>query len=75
MKPPIAYRRDIGITARDAEEKMDMWGLVVELLGPVAVGLLLIALGWAALERGSIHRFARRARRIHLAVVAVAGWV
>jgi hypothetical protein len=42
---------------------MDMWGLVVEVLGAVAVGLLLIALGWAAIERGSIHHRLTRLRR------------
>lgn len=81
---------------------MGAWGFLVDVVGPVAVGLLLIALGWAALERGRIHhqlarlrsgkdaaahaggwrakrllagffRFARGARRIRLAVSAVAG--
>ena len=31
---------------------MGAWDLFVGLLGPVAVGLLLIVLGWAASERG-----------------------
>ena len=30
-------------------------GLLVNVLGSVAVGLLLIALGWAAIERGRVH--------------------
>ena len=34
---------------------MGAWGFVVDVVGSVAVGLLLIALGWAALERGRIH--------------------
>ena len=85
---------------------MGAWGFVVDAFGPVALGLLLMALGWAAFERGRIHhqlarrrspsaehaaihlsgrraarllfgffRFARRGRRIHLAVCTVAGWV
>lgn len=85
---------------------MGEWERVVGVLEPVAIGLLLIILGWAAFERGRIHhhlaprrgdsgqhaaahlggrraerllaalfRFTHRARRIHLAVGAVAGCV
>ena len=35
---------------------MGAWGVVVDVLGSVAVGLLLMVLGWAAIERGRIHR-------------------
>ena len=41
---------------------MGTWALVVDVFGPVAVGLLLIALGWAALERGRVHHFLARRR-------------
>lgn len=42
---------------------MEAWGFVVNVLGPVAVGLLLMSLAWAALERGRIHRRLARLRR------------
>ena len=41
---------------------MGTWALVVDVVGPVAVGLLLIALGWAALERGRVHHLLVRRR-------------
>jgi hypothetical protein len=59
----------------------------VSVLASVALGFLLLALGWAAFERGRIHhqwtrlrsehllRVAHRARRVHLAVGVVVGWV
>lgn len=40
----------------------------------VAVGLMLVVLGWAAVVRGRIHgQLTGRGRRLHLAVSAVAG--
>ena len=54
-------------------ERMGARGLLV-ILWAVAVGLLLVVLGWAAVVRGRIHRqFTRRSRRLHLAMSAVAG--
>ena len=48
-------------------------GLLV-IFGAVAVGLLLVVLGWAAVVRGRIHRqLTRSGGRLHLAVSAVAG--
>ena len=42
---------------------MGAWGVVVDAFQSVAVGLLLIALGWAAHERGRIHRDLPQLRR------------
>ena len=43
---------------------MGAWGGVVDAFQSVAVGLLLIALGWAAHERGRIHRDLPQLRRV-----------
>jgi hypothetical protein len=43
---------------------MGAWGVVVDAFQSAAVGLLLIALGWAAHERGRIHRDLPQLRRI-----------
>jgi hypothetical protein len=60
MRFGFDYRRFIG--GAPEEERMGTWALVVDVIGPVAVGLLLIALGWAALERGRVHHFLARRR-------------
>ena len=43
---------------------MGAWELVVDVIRPVAVGLLLIALGWAASERGRAHQQLPQLRRL-----------
>jgi len=43
---------------------MGAWELVVDALRPLVVGLLLIALGWAASERGRIHHHLAQVRRV-----------
>lgn len=43
-------------------EDIGAWGVVVDAMLAVAVGLLLMALGWAAHERGRIHRDRTRLR-------------
>ncbi len=43
---------------------MGAWEFVVDVFRPVAVGLLLVALGWAASERGRIHHDLVRLRRV-----------
>lgn len=35
---------------------MSAWALFVDVVGVVFTGLLMLALGWAAAERGRIHR-------------------
>ena len=43
---------------------MGAWEFVVDVARPLAAGLLLIALGWAASERGRIHHDLARQRRV-----------
>jgi hypothetical protein len=43
---------------------MRFWSFLVGVFEPVAVGLLVIALGWAASERGRAHDHLARLRRV-----------
>ena len=43
---------------------MSAWMLFVDVVGLVFAGLLTIALGWAAVERGRVHREWGRLRRV-----------
>jgi hypothetical protein len=43
---------------------MGAWEVLAGMLEPVAVGLLLIVLGWAASERARIHRQLAQLRRV-----------
>jgi hypothetical protein len=51
---------------------MDRWGVVVYVLESIAVSLLVILLGWMAIERGRIHDQLRGSRTT--AEVDVVGW-
>jgi hypothetical protein len=42
---------------------MSAWALFVDVVGLVFTGLLMLVLGWAAIERGRIHREWARLRR------------
>jgi len=42
---------------------MSAWALFVDVAGLVFTGLLMLALGWAAIERGRVHRQWERLRR------------
>ena len=51
---------------------MDRWGVLVYVLESIAVSLLVILLGWMAIERGRIHDQLRGSRTT--AEVDVVGW-
>lgn len=53
---------------------MGAWEFLVGVFGPVAVGLLLMALGWAAFERGRIHHQLARLRSGKDAAAHAGGW-
>lgn len=55
---------------------MSAWGLLGDVLAAVAGGLLLIVLGWAAVERGKVHRRRVQGRRqaARDAAVQVVDW-
>ena len=42
---------------------MSAWALFVNVVGLVFTGLLIVALGWAAIERGRVHREWARLQR------------
>lgn len=42
---------------------MSAWALFVDVVGLVFTGLLMLALGWTAIERGRVHRQWERLRR------------
>jgi hypothetical protein len=66
---------------------IDVWPVVADVIAPAAGILLLIVLGWAAVERGRIHRrWAQRRRCVKgdtaariadwcMAAGAASGWV
>ena len=43
---------------------MGVWDFLEGIFKSVAVGLLLIAIGWAAAERGRIHHYLAQQRRV-----------
>ena len=51
---------------------MDRWGVLVYVLESIAVSLVVILLGWMAIERGRIHDQLRGPRTS--AAVGVVGW-
>jgi hypothetical protein len=51
---------------------MDRWGVLVHVLESIAVSLLVILLGWMAIERGRIHDLLRGSRTS--AAGDVVGW-
>ena len=54
---------------------MSAWTLFVDVVGLVFAGLLMIALGWAAVERGRVHReWARLRRALGQKVVQSVDW-
>lgn len=42
---------------------MNAFGLMIEVLSVLGIGLVLLTLGWAAVERGRVHRASARLRR------------
>jgi hypothetical protein len=48
------------------EEDMGAWDSLVGIFEPVALGILLIALGWAARERGRVHHHLTHQRPVRL---------
>jgi hypothetical protein len=42
---------------------MEAFAFMVEVLSVLGIGLVLLTLGWAAVERGRVHRAAVRLRR------------
>jgi hypothetical protein len=50
---------------------MGAWDVLVGILEPVAVGLLVIDLGWAAHTRGRIHHYLAQQRRGYSNAVAL----
>ena len=54
---------------------MSAWALFVDVVGLIFAGLLLLALRWAAIERGRIHReWARLRRALERNVVESIDW-
>jgi hypothetical protein len=51
---------------------MDRWGVLLHVLESIAAGLVVIVLGWMAIERGRIHELLRGSRTS--AAVDVVGW-
>ena len=51
---------------------MDRWGVLLHVLESIAAGLVVIVLGWMAIERGRIHDLLRGSRTS--AAVDVVGW-
>lgn len=71
MKPPLTIV--VSFAREPKGGRMGARGWLV-FFGAVAVALLLVVLGWAAVVRGRIHRqLTSRSRRLHLAMSAVAG--
>ena len=42
---------------------MNVLGFMIEVLSVLGIGLVLLTLGWAAVERGRVHRASARLRR------------
>ena len=53
---------------------MSAWTLFVDVVGLVFAGLLMLALGWAAIERGRVHREWARQRALGQKVVESIDW-
>lgn len=54
---------------------MSAWTLFVDVVGLAFTGLLMVALGWAAIERGRMHReWARLQRTLGQKVVQSIDW-